>query len=107
VFVTDVDLYKPQTEGVFGDIDAASRVAVVSLRRLREPFYKRRADSARARARLVKLALYAIGRVRGLPDCRDAACALTTTTALTDIDMKPEKYCAACWRRLTTGAYRI
>jgi predicted Zn-dependent protease len=30
-----------------------------------------------------------------------------TTTALADIDLKPEKYCASCWRRLSTGAFRI
>jgi archaemetzincin len=107
LFVTDVDLYKPQTDGVFGDIDAAAHVAVVSVRRLREAFYKRKADPAKARARLVKLALYALGRARGLPECRDAACALFTTTGLADIDLKPEKYCASCWRRMTTGAYRI
>ena len=107
LFVTDVDLYKPQTDGVFGDIDSASHVAVVSVRRLREAFYKRKADPAKARARLVKLGLYALGRARGLPDCRDAGCALLSTASLADIDMKPEKYCASCWRRMTTGAYRI
>jgi len=107
LFVTDVDLYKPQTDGVFGDIDAAGHVALVSVRRLREAFYRRKADPVKARARLVKLALYALGRARGLPDCRDGGCALLTTTSLPDIDMKPEKYCAPCWRRMTTGAYRI
>jgi predicted Zn-dependent protease len=107
LFVTDVDLYKPQTDGVFGDIDTAAHVAVVSVRRLREAFYKRKADPARQRARLVKLALYALGRARGLPECREAGCALSTTTSLADIDMKPEKYCASCWRRMTTGAYRL
>lgn len=107
LFVTDVDLYKPHADGVFGDVDAAARSAVISVRRLREAFYKRKADPMRQRARLVKLALYAMGRARGLPDCVDAGCALSPTTALTDVDMKPEKYCAACWRRLTTGAYRI
>jgi predicted Zn-dependent protease len=107
VFVTDVDLYKPQTDGVFGDVDAVARVAVLSVRRLREAFYKRKADPAKQRARLVKLALYAIGRTRGLPDCHDAGCALSPTTALSDIDVKPERYCAACWHRISTGAYRI
>ena len=107
LFVTDVDLYKPQTDGVFGDIDAAAHVAVVSVRRLREAFYKRKVDPVKARARLVKLALYAIGRARGLPECKERACALFTTSSLADIDMKPEKYCASCWRRMTTGAYRI
>lgn len=107
LFVTDVDLYKPQTDGVFGDIDAVAHVAVLSVRRLREAFYKRKADPVKQRARLVKLALYALGRARGLPECRDAACALLTTASLADIDVKPEKYCAACWKRMTTGAFRI
>jgi archaemetzincin len=107
LFVTDVDLYKPQTDGVFGDIDAVAHVAVVSVRRLREAFYKRKADPVKARARLVKLGLYALGRARGLPDCREPGCALSATTSLTDIDMKPEKYCASCWRRMTTGAFRL
>jgi archaemetzincin len=107
LFLTDVDLYKPQADGVFGDVDPAAHAAVISVRRLREAFYKRKADPAKQRARLVKLALYALGRSRGLPDCRDAGCALSATTALADIDMKPEKYCASCWRRMTTGAYRL
>ena len=107
VFVTDVDLFRPQTEGIFGEVDAPGRVAVVSVRRLREAFYRRKTDPARQRARLVKMILYAIGRVRGLPDCRDSQCAMSTMTALADVDMKPEKYCASCWKRLTTGAFRI
>jgi len=107
LFVTDVDLYKPQTDGVFGDVDAAAHAGLVSVRRLREAFYKRKADPLRQRARLVKLGLYVLGRARGLPDCRDAGCAMTTTASLADVDMKPEKYCASCWRRMTTGAFRI
>jgi archaemetzincin len=107
LFVTDVDLYKPSTDGVFGDIDAPGRAAVLSVRRLREAFYKRKADPIKARTRLVKLALYALGRACGLPECREAGCALSTTSALADIDLKSEKYCASCWRRLSTGAHRI
>jgi|SRR5882672_1949878 len=107
LFVTDVDLYKPGTDGVFGDIDTVAHAAVVSVRRLREAFYRRKADPVKARARLVKLALYALGRACGLPECAEAGCAMFTTTALADIDMKSEKYCASCWRRMTTGAHRI
>ena len=107
LFVTDVDLSKPGTDGVFGDIDPVAHAAVLSVRRLREPFYKRKADPVKARARLVKLALYALGRACGLPECGEAGCALFTTSSLADIDLKSEKYCASCWRRLTTGAHRI
>jgi archaemetzincin len=107
LFVTDVDLYKPNTDGVFGDIDAKGHAAVLSVRRLREAFYKRKADPMKARARLVKLALYAMGRACGMPECGEAGCALAMTSQLTDIDLKSEKYCASCWRRLSTGAHRI
>jgi hypothetical protein len=107
LFFTDVDLFKPNTDGSFGDIDAPGRAGLVSVRRLREAFYKRKADPAKHRARVVKLALYVLGRVRGLPDCSDRACAMSPIGALADIDTKPEKYCAACWRRLSTGAFRI
>jgi len=107
IFVTDIDLYRPQTDGVFGEIDAPGRAAVISIRRLREAFYRRKADPVKQRARLVKLILYTLGRARGLPDCPDAGCAMSATAALADVDMKPEKYCAACWRRMTTGAFRL
>lgn len=107
LFVTDVDLYKPQTDGAFGEIDPAAHVAVLSVRRLREVFYKRKPDPAKARARLVKLALYALARARGVPECNDAACVLAGAGSLADLDLKPEKYCASCWRRITTGAFRI
>ena len=107
LFVTDVDLYRPQTDGVLGEIDPPGHAAVVSVRRLREAFYKRKADPVRQRARLTKMVLYAIGRIRGLPDCRDPQCAMATMTALADLDTRAEKYCAACWRRLSTGAFRI
>src|SRR5262245_35363764 len=33
VFVTDVDLYRPQTDGVLGEIDPPGHAAVVSVRR--------------------------------------------------------------------------
>lgn len=107
VFVTDLDLFRPQTEGVLGEIDAPRRVAVVSIRRLREAFYRRKADAAKQRSRLVKMTLFAVGRVRGLPDCNDPRCAMAAMTALADVDTKQEKYCASCWKRLSTGAFRI
>ena len=64
IFLTDVDLYKPGTDGAFGEIDAKGRVAVLSSRRLLEAFYKRKTDPVKQRSRLVKLALYILGRLR-------------------------------------------
>lgn len=107
IFVTDVDLFKPDTEGVFGEMDARNRTAVFSVRRLREAFYRRKADPGKQRARVVKVLLQAIGRLRGLPDCRDPRCAMAPTGALADIDFKDERYCVACAKRLTSGVVRM
>lgn len=107
VFVTDVDLFKPDTEGVFGEMDARNRAAVFSVRRMREAFYRRKADPARQRARVVKVLLQAIGRLKGLPECRDPRCVMAPTGALADIDFKDERFCAACAKRLTSGIVKV
>jgi archaemetzincin len=107
IFVTDVDLYRPQTDGVFGEIDAKGKVAVLSVRRLREAFYKRKADPAKQRARLVKMILVALGRIRGLTECRDPHCVMGPMAALADVDAHGERYCAACWKYFSTGAFQI
>ena len=107
IFVTDVDLFTPSTERVFGDLDPARKTALLSVRRLREAFYRRKADAPKQRARLVKQLLRTIGLLRGLPDCQDPSCAMSAAQVVTDIDRKRERYCAPCWKRLSTGSFRI
>jgi predicted Zn-dependent protease len=107
VFVTDADLFRPDTDAVFGEIDPKARAAVLSVRRLREAFYRRKADPARQRTRVVKGVVQAIGRIHGLPDCRDPRCVMACVGALGDLDLKGEKFCGSCWKRLTTGTFRI
>ena len=107
VLVTDLDLFSPGTESVFLELDAPRRTAMVSVRRMREAFYRRKPDPAKQRARLVKEILRAIGKIHGLVDCRDPGCALAPTQAMTDLDRKGERFCPACWKRLSTGAMRI
>jgi predicted Zn-dependent protease len=107
VLVTDLDLYSPGTVSVMLEVDAPRRLALISVRRLREAFYRRKPDPAKQRARLVKEVLRAIGKIHGLSDCGDPGCALAPTQAMADVDRKGERYCAACWKRLSTGAMRI
>ena len=107
IFVTDVDLFTPQTEGVLGELDATHKAALLSVRRLREAFYRRKADPAKQRSRLIKQILRAVGLLRGLSDCRDPGCSMSATRAVTDLDHKKERYCAPCWRHLSTGAFRV
>lgn len=107
IFVTDVDLFLPSREGVFGEIDSAHKAAILSVRRLRETFYRRGSDPAKQRARLVKQILRALGLLRGLPDCGDPGCAMSSAQVVADVDRKRERYCAPCWKRISTGSFRL
>ena len=107
VFITDVDLFTPATDAVLGENDLAHSTALLSVRRLREAFYRRKADPAKQRSRLVKEILRAAARIRGLPDCGDLSCALSPSRTVFDVDGKSEHYCAPCWKRLSSGTIRI
>ena len=107
VFVTDADLFAPQTEAVLADASGPLKTALVSVRRLREAFYRRKADPQLQRARLAKEILRGIGRARGLKECNDPSCAMSPTQTLHDVDRKGERFCATCLRRLTTGVVRV
>jgi predicted Zn-dependent protease len=107
IFVTDVDLYTPATDGVLGEIDRPRRAALVSVRRLREAFYRRKADPAKQRSRLVKEILRAIGRLRTPQECRDPACVLAPDVTISDLDRKDERYCSPCWKRISTGVSHL
>jgi predicted Zn-dependent protease len=107
VLVTDLDLFSPGAASVTLEVDGKRRTALLSVRRLREAFYRRKPDPAKQRARLVKEILRAIGRIHGLPDCGDPGCALAPSQVMADVDRKGERYCPACWKRLSTGTMRI
>jgi predicted Zn-dependent protease len=107
IFVTDVDLFTPATDAVVHELDRAHRAALVSVRRLREVFYRRKADVGKQRGRLVKEILRAVGRLHGLPDCGDPGCALAPGEHVSDLDRKAERYCSPCWKRLSAGVSHL
>ena len=107
VFITDVDLYTANTDGVHAALLASKGLAVVSIRRLREAFYRRKADLNKQRTRLVKETTRMAARLRGAPECRDVACVLAASKMLADLDIKEERFCRACSQRLFEGTVRI
>jgi predicted Zn-dependent protease len=107
IFVTDVDLFTAKSEGVLGAQNQALGAALVSVRRLREAFWKRRADPERQRARFVKELLRWWGRLQGLDECADPSCPLSRSRGLPDLDAKDEAYCRDCAQNLFSGKLRI
>jgi hypothetical protein len=96
VGVIDHDLYMPGHEFLFLLADAKGRRAVTGLRRLREAFYKRKADPARQRARAAREFLCAMGAARGLPPCADPGCVMWDAHSVLEIDRKGDRFCGPC-----------
>ncbi|MBD3869431.1 MAG: hypothetical protein IFK94_15020 [Acidobacteria bacterium] len=107
VLVTDVDMYTPDTEFVFSLTTAAGGAGLVSVKRMREAFYRRKSDPEKQKARLAKEILRCAGQLVGLPDCGDPRCGNATTRNLQDIDTRKVRLCAPCWRWLSTGTMSI
>ena len=107
VLVTDVDMFTPDTEFVFSLAAVASRAALVSVKRMREAFYRRKSDPDKQKARLAKEILRCAGQSVGLPECGDPRCGHASTRNLQDIDTKKIRLCAPCWRWLSTGTMSI
>lgn len=107
LFVTDVDMFTARTDGVFAALMRNEGTGLVSVRRLREAFYRRKADPVRQRSRLVKELLRIAGRLLGLKECSDPQCALAPSKFLPDVDTKDETFCRACSQRLFEGTIQI
>jgi len=107
VFVTDVDLFTANSDGVFTALLPSQRLGIVSLRRMREAFYRRSADPAKQRARLTKEVIRVVARLAGGRECSDISCVLAPTNMLGDLDLKQEKLCRACSQRMFQGTVRL
>jgi predicted Zn-dependent protease len=107
VFITDVDLFTAQRDGVFSALLPAKGLAVVSVRRLREAFYRRSADAVKQRTRMVKEIARMALRLQRQPSCADPHCILAASKMFMDVDLKDEKLCRSCSERLFEGRIRI
>jgi predicted Zn-dependent protease len=107
IFITDVDMFTEKTDGVIAALLSSKKLAVISVRRLREAFYRRKANPVKQRTRVVKELLRMIGRLRGLRECSDPKCVLASSRMIADIDMKDERYCRTCEQIMFEGTMRL
>ena len=102
--VTGRDLFIPVLTFVFGQAQLNGRVGVVSLARLRQEFYGLPPDPAVFHQRARKEALHETGHMFGLVHCADAACAMSLSTGVRQIDRKEASFCRPCAGRLRRPA---
>ncbi|MFN3396409.1 MAG: archaemetzincin family Zn-dependent metalloprotease [Thermodesulfovibrionales bacterium] len=98
--ITDVDLYVPQLNFVFGEADILRGIAIISLTRLREEFYRARPDQKLFVDRAIKEAIHEIGHLCGLDHCHDRRCIMYFSNSIRDTDIKGPGFCKSCRVRL-------
>jgi archaemetzincin len=85
--VTDVDLYAPELNFVFGEAHARRHVAVFSLERLHSQ------APATFRKRAATEAIHELGHAYGLAHCDDPNCVMYFSNTLADTDRKGTHLC--------------
>jgi len=98
--ITDVDLYVPTLNFVFGLADLRRGAAVVSLARLDPRFYGQASNPKRLHERALKEAVHELGHLLGLGHCANPACIMFFSNTLADTDRKGPGFCPACRRQL-------
>jgi hypothetical protein len=69
--VTDADMFSGLKDFVYVIAEPEQRRALVSVRRIKEAFWKRKSDPPRQQTRLVKELLGAIALAHGAPPCEN------------------------------------
>jgi archaemetzincin len=98
--VTEVDLYVPGLNFVFGLARQGGRCCVVSVARLRPAFYGLPHDEVVFRSRVVKEAVHELGHTFCLSHCPNPQCVMHFSNCLADTDRKSEGFCPKCRRAL-------
>ncbi|HKQ91301.1 MAG TPA: archaemetzincin family Zn-dependent metalloprotease [Blastocatellia bacterium] len=104
--VTDVDLYAPELNFVFGEASSADRVAVISIARLysitspekdREKTVERRAGAE---------AIHELGHVFNLSHCSRRDCVMWFSNTLAETDRKGTQFCPQHFQELRQAMRR-
>ena len=96
IAVTGLDLFVPVLTYVFGEAQLGGKAAVVSTFRLDETLYGLPANPLLLHERLIKECVHELGHTFGLIHCRDYDCAMHSSTAVEEIDIKGQKLCERC-----------
>ncbi|MEN2983904.1 MAG: archaemetzincin family Zn-dependent metalloprotease [Dictyoglomaceae bacterium] len=94
--ITEVDLYVPDLNYIFGQAKIRGREALISLARLNNTFYGLPENIKLLKERAIKEAVHELGHAFGLEHCSNPKCVMFFSNSLKDTDHKEEKFCSRC-----------
>ncbi len=100
VGITDVDLYVPKLNFVFGEADAVSGTAIISLYRLKQEYYGLAPNETLFLERATKEIIHELGHTFGLGHCSNNKCVMHFSNSLADTDLKEMYFCPQCCPRI-------
>ena len=98
--ITSVDLFVPILTYVFGEAQLDGTVAVVSTFRLDNTIYGLDPDPILFFERSLIETIHELGHTYGLYHCKNQECAMHSSTAAEDIDLKRAMLCVKCREQL-------
>ena len=94
--VTDVDLYSPGYDFVFGEAEVASGVATISIYRLKEVSDNNRISRNLLGERAVREAIHELAHLYQLGHCSNSGCVMHSCPSVEDVDKAGNQFCDIC-----------
>lgn len=94
VGVTEVDLYVPGLNFVFGEAECPGNFAIISLHMLKSP------DKELFFKRALKEVVHELGHTFGIPHCQNHLCVMHFSNSIVETDIKNAEFCRNCLNKL-------
>lgn len=101
--LTDVDLFTPGLNFVFGQAQCPGKIALVSIYRLDPAKYGALPNPTLLLERATKEAIHELGHTFGLRHCLNPRCVMAFSNSIIEVDEKTAKFCARCKSRLAAN----